>query len=254
MSDQNKIPRIVVLLFAADLFLCFSYGVNHLVGKPFNQITRLLMLDGEMNIPTWYSSVQLFCVAVLFGIFAIRNTDRSVRSWILLLFPFIFLVFSIDEVSCVHEWLGKKSDVLLPAGDRKDTFFRLTGIWFFVVGIPVFLGCMQVLSSFRRYFAISRNVFRKMMIGMFIFFGGAIGVEVLSNLPERDSLGWVMENIFEEGMEMVGVTVLFWAAHDLLMEHGFGWHLDRATEVRASALLMDRYPVPEGKSQVAGLD
>jgi hypothetical protein len=240
LSVQKKIPQIVLLLFVADLLLCFSYGLNFLIGEPFEQVTRLVKLDGEMNIPTWYSSMQWFCVAFLFGIFAIRNFDLSKRkSWVLLLLPLIFLVFSIDEVVCIHEWLGKKTDVLLPTCNRKDTFFRGTGIWFFVVGVPVFLGCLQVLWSMKKYFTRSLNLFRKMMIGTIIFFGGAIGVEVLSNIPGSHTFGSVLQNIFEEGTEMVGVTVLFWAAYDLLMLHGFRLHLDGATEAEASAHLLD---------------
>jgi len=73
-----------------------------------------------------------------------------------------------------------------------------------------------------------------MMIGAFIFFGGAIGVEALSNIPDPHTFGSVVENIFEEGMEMAGVTVLLWAARDLLMEHGFAWRLEPAGGIRTS--------------------
>lgn len=235
MLDRMTIPRVVIVFFAIDILLCLSYGMNFLAGEPSVQVTRLLNLDGEMNIPTWYSSMQWFCVAFLFGIFAMYNINWSNgKTWVLLLFPLMFLAFSIDEVACVHEWLGKKSDILLPTGHRKDTFFRITGIWFIVVGLPVFACCLIVLSSLRKFFGRSPNVSRKMMIGVFIFFGGAIGVEALSNIPDPHTFGSVVENIFEEGMEMAGVTVLLWAARDLLMEHGFAWRLEPAGGIRTS--------------------
>jgi len=222
--------------------------MNFLIGEPSVQLTRLINLDGEMNIPAWYSSVQWFCVAFLFGIFALRNVERSNgKSWVLILFPLMFLVFSADEVACVHEWMGSKCDVLLPTGNRRDTFFRATGIWFFVLGVPVLSSCLFVLSSTRRYFTMSTHVFRKMIVGIFIFFGGAIGVEVLSNIPDRHSFGSVLEIFLEESMEMAGVTVLFWAAHDLLLTHCFTWHLDAVTEVRPSPRLLPCFDKAIGK-------
>jgi hypothetical protein len=229
MANRKIIPQFVIILFAIDFLFCFLYLVNFLVGVPSFQITRLLDLNGERNLPSWYSSVQWFCAAFLFGIFAIRNFDwDSKRSWVLLLLPLVFLAFSIDEIAGIHEALGDKSDALLPTGNRKDTLFKNTGIWFALLGIPVLLFCLFVLSSMKIFLMGSLHVFRKMMIGIFIFFGGAIGMEILSNIPSSENLGYILQNILEEGMEMGGVTVLLWAAHDLLLANGFTWHLDTA--------------------------
>lgn len=242
MPNQKLIRRIVTILFAIDFFLCFSYGVNFLAGSPFEKVTRLLNLGGEMNIPTWYASMQWFCVALLFGVFAIRNFDWSNRAWAFLLFASMCLLFSIDEIACIHEWLGQKTDALLPSGNRNDTFFRTTGIWIFVVGVPVLFWCLGLVLTMRKYLFRHRHVCRKLMIGTIIFFGGSIGVEILSNITDRNTLGSIVENIFEEGMEMAGVTVLFWAACDLLSAHGFRWHLDGAIEGAASDPLPDHSP------------
>jgi hypothetical protein len=229
MANRKIIPQFVIILFAIDFLFCFLHVVNFLVGFPSVQITRLLQLDGEMNLPTWYSSVKWFCAAYLFGIFSIRNFDwDNKRSWVLLLLPLVFLVFSIDEVAVIHEYLGVKSDALLPTGNRKDTLFKNTGIWFVVLGIPVLLFCLFVLSSIKKFLMRSPHVFRKMKIGILIFFGGAIGMEILQNIPSSKNLGYILQNILEEGMEMGGVTVLLWAAHDLLLANGFTWHLDTA--------------------------
>ena len=227
MANRKIIPQFVIILFAIDFLFCFFYAVNFLMGSPSEQITRLLDLSGEMNLPTWYSSVQWFCAAFLFGIFAIRNFDwDSKRSWVLLLLPLVFLAFSIDEIAGIHEYLGVKSDALLPTGNRKDILFKTTGIWFVVLGIPVLLLCLFILSFMKKFLMRPPHVFRKMMIGVSIFFGGAIGMEILSNIPSSKNFGYILQNILEEGMEMGGVTVLLWAAHDLLLANGFTWHLD----------------------------
>jgi hypothetical protein len=224
--SRTGIPPVAGVLFVGDALLCSAFIVNYWIGSPFELVNRLLNLNGEMNIPTWYSSMQLFSAAVLYGVFALRNVDRSFATRSLFLFPLFLLMFSIDEVACIHEWLGKKTDVLLPSGTRQGTWFETTGIWFFVIGVPVSALCFLTLIYLKTYYGRSRKVFRLMMIGMAIFFGGAIGVEILSNVPGSGSLGQIVEVVLEEGMEMAGVTVLIWAAHDLLTVDGFLSQLD----------------------------
>ncbi len=228
MTDENKMPRIVFILFVVDFVLCASYVINYLIGEPFFKLTHLLDLGNEMNLPTWYSSTKLFFISVLLGIFALRNIDRSIKtSWVLLSFAALFLAFSIDEVALIHEWLGIKLDnFILPSGKRKDTFFTETGIWMFALGVPVFLFCLLLLFYGHQYFKKPRRAPWKFMLGLCVFFGGAIGVETLSNVTRKNKFAFVMENFFEEGLEMVGATIILWAILDMLLAHGFSWHLD----------------------------
>jgi hypothetical protein len=142
-----------------------------------------------------------------------------------------FLAVSVDEVATIHEKVAEIIDHLfLPGGDRHATFFRVTGIWVFALGIPVLSACLWALFSLRSYFARPPYLFRKMLLGVVIYFGGAIGVETLSNIPDAGTLGFVIENFFEELFEMVGITVLFWAALDLLLAHGFALQLEPAED------------------------
>lgn len=233
MLDWKKIPLGIRVLFVIDLVLCVSYLINYLVGEPYGLPTYQLDLNGEQNIPTWYSSVKWFCLSVLFGIFAFRNLDTSRRkSWLLFFFPLLFLAFSLDEVAVLHEMLGSRFDrFLLPTGKKGDTFFIVTGIWFFVLGIPVLLGCWFAISSLKVYFRNDEHFLKKFVTGLIIFFSGSIGVEAISNLTESNRLHFVLGNFMEEIFEMVGVTVILWAVYGLLATHGFRWNLD-AVEVR----------------------
>lgn len=236
MLDWKRIPLVVWILFAIDLVLCFSYLINYLIGEPYGLPTFQLDLNGERNIPTWYSSVKWFCLSVLFGIFAFRNIDYSRRkSWLLLFFPLLFLAFSVDEVAVIHEMLGSRFDhLLLPTGNKGDTFFVVTGIWFFVLGIPVLLGCWFALSSLKSYFRNDAHFLKKFVTGLIIFFIGSIGIEAISNLTVSNRFSFVLGNFFEEIFEMVGVTVILWAVYDLLATHGFRWNLDAVEERGAS--------------------
>ena len=60
-----SIPRFIIVLFAVDLALGLVYLAYFLIGHPYEPLARLIDLDGEANLPTWYSSIQWFCVAYL---------------------------------------------------------------------------------------------------------------------------------------------------------------------------------------------
>jgi hypothetical protein len=226
---RTRIPAVILVLFVTDAVLGLLYLFNQWAGEPFWKLTQLVRLDGEKNLPTWYSSIQLFLVAVLLGIFALRNFSAvQGRSWLLTALPVAFLALSLDEIAQIHEWLGLKSDVLLASGSREDTSFQQTGIWMFVIGIPFAAGMLWLIYSIRRYFAGTVGVLAKFVVGLLIFLGGAIGLELLSNFSAKDSVGNAAQIFLEEVCEMVGVTVILWAVYDLLLAHGFSLHLDPA--------------------------
>ena len=108
------VPVIVWAFFAIDVAIGTIYSVDHLLGTPFAPVTRMFDLDGESNVPTWYSSIQWFVVfAVLFGVAERRVSLADRRSWFLWLLPLVFLAFSADEVVQLHEHIGAESDGLL---------------------------------------------------------------------------------------------------------------------------------------------
>jgi hypothetical protein len=57
-----------------------------------------------------------------------------------------------------------------------------------------------------------------------IMFSGALLVELAKNLIGADAAGGgaaMMQVVLEEFLEMIGVTVIIWAAYDLVVAHGF---------------------------------
>ncbi|MEH1968742.1 hypothetical protein [Nostoc sp.] len=65
---------------------------------------ELFSLDGELNIPAWYSAFSLlFCSGLLKAITAIKIKDRYFHYWKTLYLIFIYL--SLDEAFSFHEIL-----------------------------------------------------------------------------------------------------------------------------------------------------
>ena len=93
--------------------------VDHaLLGEVRESFVRLFRVDGETNIPTWYSSsLLLLCALVLavIGKMKLQGYDRYALHWVLLSGGFVYL--SLDEAAVLHEMLNKPAVALIsPAG------------------------------------------------------------------------------------------------------------------------------------------
>lgn len=222
MQNPSRVPAFVLVLFGINLALGVLYIANYYAGQPVPKLNSFLDLNGEHNLPTWYSSVQWFSVAALLGLFAYRHLHRyALRSWMLAMLPLVFLAMSLDEVAEIHEWIGQKSDVLLPGGDRQHSVFSYTGIWMFVLGVPFFVIFSLMVYSVRHYFLAAPGALFKVFLGMVILLVGALGIETISNFVDRDETVGVFTILFEEVFELFGVTVVLWGSYELLDRHGF---------------------------------
>ncbi len=225
MYSFRCIPIGIRVLFAADVALVIAPTVDYLVGSPFSAVRNWLDLDSEFSLPAWYSSMQWFCAAVLFGLIPAYLWKRSLRgTWALAALALLCLVFSIDEILGIHEWLGRQSDALLPGGHRDHAFFSRTGIWPIVIGIPVLAILAALLIALRRVYVRSgRHACRRLVAGVIIMFSGALLVELAKNLLGTTAAGGaaLLQVVVEEFLEMVGVTVIVWAAYDFMVAHGF---------------------------------
>jgi hypothetical protein len=212
-----RVPRFIQVLFIINLTLALAYVLDYLVGRPYRPLTQFLDLNGECNLPTWYSSVQWFAVAALLGLFAKRNASRaSPRSWLLFALPIVFLAFSLDEVAQIHEAVGKRSDALF-IGDRAQSMFSRTGIWMFVVGMPFAAFFIALVLLIRDFFRHARAALVTALIGVAILLLGAVGIEVLRNWVMPGSAYDILQAFLEELCEMTGGTVVLWGSYELLV-------------------------------------
>lgn len=224
MTMRSRVPPLVWALLLADVALAAAFVGDRLAGQPFPPLSTFLSFDAEANLPAWYSSMQWFATALLFGLFAARNVRRELpRSWLLLLLPALFALLSLDEVAQLHEWLGRRTDFLLPSGHRAGTPFRATGIWMLAVGVPFAAVFFGLVYGLRAYFAGSKAVLVRVCIGMGIMLAGALGVETLSNFVARDSAAHTLQLAVEELAEMIGGTLILWGGLGLLSRRGLAF-------------------------------
>lgn len=163
----------------------------------------LFALNGEMNVPTWYSSMLLLVAAGLLVVIAgfTRLESRlAFRRWASLAVIFAFL--SLDEVASIHErYLARLSP--LP----KD------GIVFYAWVVPGTLLVLLVVVLYRRFvFGLPAPVRRVAIAAAALYVGGALGLEAIEGVLAARGTA---EGTFpydpiagtEEVLEMIGALV-----------------------------------------------
>jgi len=225
-----RVPCLVLTFFLCDLALGLAYLADYFAGRPYYRLTVFFDLDKEANLPTWFASMQWFCIALLTFVYAVSQFSRSQKkSWLLLLLPLLFLTLSLDEVAEIHEKLGSFSDRLLPMGSRQNTPFKETGIWMALLGIPFVVLLSALTLSVRGYLQQAPGAFFKIVLGMLVMLTGAMGFETLSNFTDEGSGAWydIAEVFVEETCENLGATIVLWGSLQLLIQQGFELRINR---------------------------
>jgi hypothetical protein len=167
-------------------------------------------VDAEQNISTWYSSILLFCCAVLISAISLTITkthDRHIRHWQIL--GLIFLYLSMDEAASLHEQMGIIGRILKTGG-----LFSFSWVIPAIALVSIFIGfylkfLVHLRSKTRRLFCLSG----------FVYISGALGFEMISGLfmdLNGKNLLYTIFTHIEEGLELLGVSFFLYALLDYL--------------------------------------
>ncbi len=198
---------IACVLFLAGLqgqSVRFRSGDGHLWG-----FTPKFNLDGEMNVPTWFSSA-LFALC---GFLSLRAAAAEAeagrrRRWRLL--GWSFFACSIDEVAACHEMLVGPVRELLHAG----------GLLYFAWVVPAFL----LLCTLAAYLAplflrLSPRLRRDFILAALVFLAGSLGLEMIGGAYVEahgpDHFAYSLIAHFEELLEFFGQILFIRAALEL---------------------------------------
>lgn len=210
--------RLLFWLIAIECGLALAYVAIHILwpGLTWGPLRPLSDLDGENSLSTWFSVVQLFIVGALL-IFAALNNQRKhqLSSVAITIAGLLFIGLSIDEEAQLHENLGYTARTLgldeLPFVGR-----WMAWIWAYAaIGILALGFAAKHLIALWTHF---RPVAVVGLAGALIYVIGAVGFEIVS-FPFRGSedtrtFQRVAQTI-EEFLEMLGVSVIFYATLDL---------------------------------------
>lgn len=213
---------LFVLMTIICALMIISLGTYQLIlmgeGQGFawsirNNIIRLFNVDWEANVPTWYSSIALFAVAVLvIYIVSLKPPgDRYLWHWKLLAAAFVYL--SLDEFAQLHETVNR------PIREAFNTDGFLYYPWVvvaalcLVVFVAVYARFLWHLPPRTRWLFILSGA---------IFVSGAIVIESLSSYYETrhgiKSLSYQLAMTVEEFCEMTGVAIFIYALLEYINE------------------------------------
>jgi len=204
------------LLIGLVLFELLLVGIYLWLQLFLHHPMRIFDLDGEANLPSWFSSVQLFIIGQIFFLKSCQN-DAEIQPSPLFLrlvcFGFIFL--SLDEAAYIHETLNR----ILILSSSMPHFKGEHGAWIFLYtfgGIGILLGSFKgILAMWTRYCRESAI----MTLGITIALSGGVILEIISYQFLRSGstpLAYIIEVAFEEFFEMSGGSVVLYGASRLL--------------------------------------
>jgi len=195
------IRKVFLLLVCIELYLI----VMHFFPGTFSStIQDRFDLNGEANIPTWYSTELLFAISLSSLILCVLSqTDwHSRKFW--LVFACVYGFLSLDEAARLHEMFNK--------------YLK----W--VVVYAPFAGLFFVFCA-HHLFHSNNLPLRNFIVGGLIVYalGGLVGETVSSLFHPLSPLLQQVEFVWEEGLEMLGSILVLTGCLQEINRLGRGW-------------------------------
>lgn len=211
VAVAGTLAAIATLLIAFSVFgqlMRWNHQSDH-------NLIGVFDLDSEKNVPTIFSGFLLFTVAVVVAAIAkIESGTRRHRTWWALALG--FLLMSFDETFPMHERLIEPVRGMLGA-DAPPIFH-------FAWVVPGLILLAVIAVSLRRFVrALPRATRNLFLIAAALFFGGAIGLEMVGGrylALHGSDLNQSMIATVEESMEMYGSCLFVHAALRHLADRG----------------------------------
>jgi hypothetical protein len=204
------VAAVVVVSLGASV-LAFTTVPDPLLSHVKESLVRLAWVDGEANIPSWFSSSLLLVAALLLGLIAAAERDMQSRAIQWLVLGLIFLFLSLDETAQLHELS------IVPIRDRIGANGFLYYAWILPAGVCVSL---FVLAYLRFLSQLPVRTRRLLLSAGAVYVGGALGVESISGweaaIHGEYTLAYHLIVTLEELCEMMGVVLFIYALLDYL--------------------------------------
>ena len=211
--SAKRIFRVLIsiVLILISLSLIGQFAKNVLGHERLLGFVQLTDVNGERNIPAWFSSSLLMLSAALLAVItAVKKSsaDRYTSYWLGL--SLIFLYLSMDEAISLHERTIKPLRTGLQATGFLYSTWVLLGAAFVSIFLLIYLKFIGHLPRRTRLLFVLAGV---------MYVGGAVGIELIHGYY-LESYGkdmiYALIATVEELLEMVGVVVFIYALFSYL--------------------------------------
>jgi hypothetical protein len=216
--------QLVVLTLLGLLHAGLTWAPS---GTHSEMLVKLFDVDREMNVPTWFSSMQWFLLASILVAVASATGGAGrgrVRAAVWGAAALVACYFSLDEVAVLHERVGTLFEELVREGGAANAPLRaLLGFrsyYWPLVYAPVFLpAALGLVVVVWRDLGKAR---RTALLGLFVFLYAAVGLDLIEGrygTPDHSGLPiWLFSRrvsfdifLLEELLEMLGVALVSYA-------------------------------------------
>jgi hypothetical protein len=208
--DPHRVLRLLLIVIAVLVVLSTAGKAADYYLPDFplrDSIANLLNVNGEQNLPTFYSSLVLLVAALLCGLIARSHSQSAtyVRHWAALSVGLVLVSF--DEFASIHEQAGEmlRKQLGITGG---PLFFA----WVIPGAALVALFGIALLRFLRN---LPRPTRRRLLAAGVLFLSGAIGLELVGGayaaVHGQHNMSFVLIATVEETLEMVGAAVLLYA-------------------------------------------
>jgi len=193
--------------------LVFMYGYHH---DNVYGLTTLFDVDGERNIPSFFSfSIIMFAVGLLAYIAARqpRGAKPHRAYWAGLVLVFTYLAF--DEGFELHERVARFAATWVHA--------RELSVYAWLV--PYGIGCLAFVIIYVRFLKqLAREDQLNILLAGIVYVAGAAGAELIGALyvhvfHTEHALGYDIESAIEESLEMTGMLLFTYALLKYIETH-----------------------------------
>lgn len=184
------------------------YSVAPHVEHPLARAAARFDLGLEPSVPALFSTFLLGSCAAMLAING-RATPRGPDRHVWLLLAVVFAALAVDETVMMHEM----------ANDTLQRALGTTGVLYFAWVIPGALFALLVAAASARFLVRLDGRTRALfLLAGTMFVGGAIGMELIAGVVVEasgpESVGHMVEQAFEETLEMSGTIVFLYALLD----------------------------------------
>jgi hypothetical protein len=196
---------VLLLLSLHILFQYLNWEVYYQQNGRIYELANRFDFDDESSIPTWFSQLIFMCIG-LGALLAAHLEKKKPVKQIWKIVGVVGLLFSLDEVAGLHEFLLQTIHNIF-FKDQSPT--SSDNAWLIVLPFIAVSGLWLTWKMIR---LLPKRTIGIFVVASAVFLAGAIGVDLLTSLVERESFfhqGVLVA--FEEYFEMMGAVIFLFA-------------------------------------------
>jgi hypothetical protein len=221
--------RVALWLFAMVAAIVAMHGITQTYRFVTDRdsvfgLVPLFNMYEEANLPTWFSSLNLFFAALLLYVNAqaARIAGEQWRKhWLGLAGVFLFL--SIDEAALLHEKIGAIFKAGIAAESMRSAWMYPFAAMVGVIGLIYVRFLLALPTFYRVMFVLSAG----------LFVGGAVGLEIIEAkyvwVTRSELITFSVLVGIEEALEMSGIVLFIYTLLRLLQNRLAGLNITART-------------------------